>query len=138
MIQTSVSKSWIVFKTCKGLEIKNRGPLQKSQNLSFCQFLWNLSKNLWNLNLPIPRKKGWHIFYCMKSVNLWWQFNQYYKSCKLMLTLVFGMSVSKGKVNRSLDFCLIAKETKGDCEQEFIKYSTSYIYKLITLQVAIL
>ena len=27
-----------------------------------------------------------------------------------MLTLVFGMPVSKGKVNRSLDLCLIAIE----------------------------
>ena len=55
-----------------------------------------------------------------------------------MLTLVFGMPVSKGELNRSLDFCLIAKETTGDCELGFIKYFTSYIYKLITLQVAIL
>ena len=37
-----------------------------------------------------------------------------------MLTLVFGMPVSKGKVNRSLDLCLIAKETTGDCEQGFV------------------
>ena len=36
-----------------------------------------------------------------------------------MLTLVFGMSVSKGKVNRFLDLCLIAKETTGNCEQGF-------------------
>ena len=58
-----------------------------------------------------------------------------------MLTLVFGMPVSKGKVNRSLDLCLIAKETTGDCEQGFVfkhvytlhlqvKYFTSYVYKL--------
>ena len=38
----------------------------------------------------------------------------------LMLTLVSGMPVSKGKVNRSLDLCLIAKETTGDCEQGFV------------------
>ena len=37
-----------------------------------------------------------------------------------MLTLVFGMPVSKGKVSRSLDLCLIAKETKGDCEHGFV------------------
>ena len=37
-----------------------------------------------------------------------------------MLTLVFGMPVSKGKVNRSLDLCLITKETTGDCEQGFV------------------
>ena len=44
-----------------------------------------------------------------------------------MLTLVFGMPVSKGKVNRSLDLYLIAKETTGDCEHRFV-----------TLQVAML
>ena len=37
-----------------------------------------------------------------------------------MLTLVFGMPVSRGKVNRSLDLCLIAKETTGDCEHGFV------------------
>ena len=37
-----------------------------------------------------------------------------------MLTLVFGMLVSKGKVNSSLDLCLITKETTGDCEQGFV------------------
>ena len=55
-----------------------------------------------------------------------------------MLTLVFGKPISKGKVNRSLDLCLIAKETTGDCEQGFVfkhVYFTSYIYKLSTLQV---
>ena len=30
------------------------------------------------------------------------------------------MPDSKGKVNRSLDLCLIAKETTGDCEQGFV------------------
>ena len=40
--------------------------------------------------------------------------------CLYMLALVFGMPVSKGKVNRSLDFCLIAKETTGDCKQGFV------------------
>ena len=39
-----------------------------------------------------------------------------------MLTFVFGMPVSKGKVNRSLDLCLIAKETTGDCEHGFVLY----------------
>ena len=37
-----------------------------------------------------------------------------------MLTLVFGMPVSKGKVNGSLDLCLIAKEMTGDCEHGFV------------------
>ena len=37
-----------------------------------------------------------------------------------MLTLVFGMLVSKGKVNRSLGLCLIAKETTGDCEHGLV------------------
>ena len=37
-----------------------------------------------------------------------------------MLPLVSGMPVSKGKVNRSLDLCLIAKETTGDCEHGFV------------------
>ena len=37
-----------------------------------------------------------------------------------MLALVFGMPVSNGKVNRSLDLYLIAKETTGDCEQGFV------------------
>ena len=37
-----------------------------------------------------------------------------------MLTLVFGTPVSKGKVNRSLDLCLITKETTGDCEHGFV------------------
>ena len=59
-----------------------------------------------------------------------------------MLTLIFGMFVCKGMVNRSLDLCLIAKETTGDCEHGFvfkhIKYFTSYISKLSTLQVAVL
>ena len=48
-----------------------------------------------------------------------------------MLALVFGMPVSNGKVNRSLDLCLIAKETTGDCEQGFV-------FEHVYLQVAIL
>ena len=39
-------------------------------------------------------------------------------SYKYMLTLVFGMPVSK--VNRSIDFCLITKEITGDCEHGFV------------------
>ena len=30
------------------------------------------------------------------------------------------MPISKGKVNRSLDLCLMAKETTGDCEEGFV------------------
>ena len=54
-------------------------------------------------------------------------------SCNLsfMLTLVFGMPVSKGKLHRSLDFCLIAKETIGDCEQGFV---FKHVYMCITKQ----
>ena len=37
-----------------------------------------------------------------------------------MLTLVSGKPVSKGEVNRSLDPCLIAKETTGDREPGFV------------------
>ena len=37
-----------------------------------------------------------------------------------MLTLVFGIPVSKGKVNMSLDLCQIAKKTTGDCEHGFV------------------
>ena len=66
-----------------------------------------------------------------------------------MLTLVFGTPVSKGKVNRSLDFSLIAKEITGDCEQGFIfkhlqvKYVTScgtiaMILNKLHLQVMVL
>ena len=49
-----------------------------------------------------------------------------------MLTLVSGMPVSKGKVNRSLDLCLIAIETTGDCEHAFVQLPTfANIYELI-------
>ena len=49
-----------------------------------------------------------------------------------MLTLVFGMPVSKGKVNRSLDLCLIAKETTGFCEQGFVYLVSNYrIHKAV-------
>ena len=49
-----------------------------------------------------------------------------------MLTLVFGMPVSKGKVNRSLDLCLIAQKTTGDCEQGFVfkHVNTSWKYNI--------
>ena len=48
-----------------------------------------------------------------------------------MLTLVFGMPVSKGKVNKSQDLYLIAKETTGDCEQGFVfKHVNTVLYKL--------
>ena len=45
-----------------------------------------------------------------------------------MLALVFGMPVSKGKVSRPVDLCLIAKETTGDCEQGFVFKN---VYKML-------
>ena len=47
-----------------------------------------------------------------------------------MLTLVFGMPVSKGKVNRSLDLCLMAKEATGDCEHGFV---FNHVYTAIAM-----
>ena len=55
-----------------------------------------------------------------------------------MLTLVLGMPVSKGKVNRSLDLCLIAKETTGDCEQGFILNGFNEVLYKLDLQVMVL
>ena len=40
------------------------------------------------------------------------------------------MLVSKGKVNRSLDLCLIAKERTGDCEQGFVFKHVYTVYSL--------
>ena len=45
-----------------------------------------------------------------------------------LVALVFGVPVSKGKVNRSLDLCLIAKETTGDCEHGFV---FKYVYMVL-------
>ena len=45
-----------------------------------------------------------------------------------MLTLVSGMPISKGKVNRSQDLCLIAKETTGDYEHGFV---FKHVYTLV-------
>ena len=52
-----------------------------------------------------------------------------------MLTLAFGMLVSKCKVIRSLDLCLIAKETTGYCEQGFVfkhVYTSGSLENLVT------
>ena len=45
---------------------------------------------------------------------------RYILTIKYMLTLVSGKPISKDKVNRSLDLCLIAKETTGDCKHGFV------------------
>ena len=55
--------------------------------------------------------------------------------CLNMLTLVSGVPVSKGKVNRSLDLCLIAKETTRDCEHEFV-YLLVICYNINTANMA--
>ena len=70
-----------------------------------------------------------------------------FNSFKCKLTLVFGMPVSKGKVNRSHNATILCKidlvyvwAVRKDSMilNRFNKVLTSYIYKLSTLQVAIL